>query len=427
MPFAFLILLLGISSSDASQEPTASELDRLFVGLLKTDERAPIEVTQVARAEETYRQAIGSVLPTINALYTRQIQEKATNSIGSSIFPSGQTSARLNATQPLFRGLREYAGLRQAGKLEEAQKARSAWVLSQAYLELSSIYHQWLILKSDLTGLDQEIDANQKRLAELKANRKIGKARAAEVLSMEANLETLLAQKNAAEAQTASATETIRLITGLTPEKISSRDLAAQHSPPKKMDTLENLLTKMRGRDDLVALEKNSQAAEDAIWVNRGAHLPSVDLSGNYWFQRPGVLQSVSWDASITLSLNIFSGGVIQSQVRAGQAAYSAARLEWQRANRAAETDLRNLYLTIQSGIEQVTHLEKSDRLSQATLAQINQDHRLGLTNLFEVLQSMVQAQQAKRAYHRAKFQLLENQVRLEVLTRQRTVPTLAP
>lgn len=425
MAFSFLIRNLGLlvhSVLGASCWAAEPELDRLFIGLLKTDERAPIEIAQIQRAEETYRQAFGSVLPAINAIYTRQIQEKPDSSIGSSIFPSTQTTARINATQPLFRGLREYAGLRQAGQVEQAQKATSSWVMSQAYLELSSLYHQWLTLITDQSSLDREIDTNQKRLTEMRSSRNIGKSRAAEVLSMEANLETLLGQKDATEAQVAAVAESIRLITGLLPKSEGLSPIPYE----KKLESIEGLLQKMKSREDLAALEKSSLASEEAIWVSRGAHLPSVDLAGNYWFIRPGVLQSVSWDVSLTLSMNIFNGGVIQSQVRSSQATYNAARLQWQRATRAAETEIRNLYRTIEMGIRQVQHLEKSDHLFSSTLKEITRDHRLGLTNVFEVLQSMLQAQQAKRAYSRAKYQLLENQVRLEVLTRQKEIPQLA-
>ena len=90
-------------------------LQDAFRSALKLSETISDQKEQVIQAEERYSQAKGSLLPTLTGIASYFVQPDPPN--GPSTFqPSAQPLVKVTLSQPLFRGLREYAGLR-AGRI----------------------------------------------------------------------------------------------------------------------------------------------------------------------------------------------------------------------------------------------------------------------------------------------------------------------
>ncbi|MEK7262398.1 MAG: TolC family protein, partial [Pseudomonadota bacterium] len=97
----------------------ALTLDDYYAAALKRSEVVATQSELIRQAEERYRQAGASRLPTVDAIATRtRLDDGATDATAN---PTRQRNSRLTATQPLFRGFREFATVRQTQALMGAQ------------------------------------------------------------------------------------------------------------------------------------------------------------------------------------------------------------------------------------------------------------------------------------------------------------------
>ncbi len=97
-------------------------LDEYFAAALIRSEVVATQGELIRQAEEHYTQAGSALRPTVNgvASYTRQ-DPIPSGDLSNSTTPNRQSLAKLTATQPLFRGFREFAALRQTKALLGAQ------------------------------------------------------------------------------------------------------------------------------------------------------------------------------------------------------------------------------------------------------------------------------------------------------------------
>src|SRR3954469_24485024 len=114
--FTWIPAALLALTAQGAEHPSAHPVDlaESFVAALARSETVASQNEAIIQQEELYAQAKGGLLPSISAVASYLVQEKPANSVGSTISPSTHPLARLTATQPLFRGFREFAGLRQA-------------------------------------------------------------------------------------------------------------------------------------------------------------------------------------------------------------------------------------------------------------------------------------------------------------------------
>jgi outer membrane protein len=229
------------------------------------------------------------------------------------------------------------------------------------------------------------------------------------VLSLEANLASLEAQIELAEATLLNSRTAFTLLTGLSADSaLEDREIYPQSLPP-----LDTFIARIDERPDIQALMKSAKASDEGIAIARGGHLPSIDLSGNYYFERPGVLSEVKWDVMLSLTLPIFQGGAISSQTTQAVSVHKQDELALQKARRLARQQIETLYASIRSARLQIQKWQVSvDASSKSYQAQLR-DYRLGIVNNLEVLQALTQAQMAQRSYDRAEIQFKSDYMKL--------------
>lgn len=149
------------------------------------------------------------------ASYTRR-DEGSTNTNG---FPTRQPHARLSATQPLFRGGRDLAVLRQTEALTGAQSEDYRAARVQLFQDVAQNFYDALALEQDLMNLDEQIEQNRLREKELQARVRIGRSRVSEVLTVQAAISALRAQVEQLRAQLSAAREAFAFLSGLLPAR----------------------------------------------------------------------------------------------------------------------------------------------------------------------------------------------------------------
>lgn len=412
----YLFIFIGLFSSLPCLAQSALGLLEVFNRAQQGTENLSIEETRTQRAEEKKIQARGAFLPQISAQasYLRQDPLPKTNSTTSSSGKADQTNARLTLNQSLFEGFSVFSNFRATGADLNAQKALAEQARQSLYLSVGQSFYGVIQAQQDLSNLNMLLDLTTKRIDELKGRSKIGKSRVSEVLTARSQASTLLTEMQSAEMTLEQSRDSFAAVTGL------DRDTELQSNSkewPQALDTLENYTQTLEKRPDVIALREALNAAEERIGVARSGHWPSLDLEGNYYLKRMGVLEDSKWDVGLNLKFPLFEGGITQSGVREAASQVREAELLLAQKRRTAMSDIRIAYQGVAGGLRQMKSLEEGMVLAEKNYQEQTQDYRYGRSTNLDVILALNALQETKRALDRTKYQTLMAWVALQAAT----------
>ena len=412
------LVAAGLAAFASVADAQGLSLDDYFGAALNRSEVVASQAELIRQAEEHYKQATSALLPTVNGVASYTWQEPlsiATPSTSTTLL-SYQPLAKLTATQPLFRGFREFAALRQTQALVNAQNDDYLNARVQLFKDVVQSFYNVLSIEQDLRNYDAEIKQDLDRETELDARVRIGRSRVSEVLTVQSAISALRAQVESLQGQLRVARETFAFLSGLD----AATPLNDSEALPNQLEPVDTYLARLALRPDVKASQKRLAAARENVTVVKGAHLPSVDLNGNYYLDRPGILKDVNWDVQIALTVPIYAGGLLQSRTREAQSQSTQAELTASQVSRQAEQEIRSLYQSVVFDRAQLAALEKANDAAQANYEAQRRDYRLGLVTNLDLLQALTAAQESQRTLDRARYAAKLDYVKLQLSAVQR-------
>ena len=386
----------------------ALTLDEVFAQALTRSEVVATQSELIRQAEERYRQANAAILPTLSGIASYTWLDKgAADSVTN---PTRQPHARLTGTQPLFRGFREFAAIRQSQALVGAQGDDYQNARVQLFKDVAQNFYDVLTLEQNLKNLDEQIGQYQQREKELQGRVRIGRTRTGEVLTVQATISTLRAQVEQVRAQLGTARDVFAFLSGL-PGTTPLRDTEVL---PNNLDVLDDYLVRVALRPDVKAAQRRQTAAQENISVARGEHLPSLDLNANRYLERTGSLENVEWDVQLALTVPLYAGGSVQSRVREAQSQREQAELAVTRVRRLADQEIRSFYQTVVLDRSRLDALEKATDAAKSNYETQRRDYRLGLVTNLDVLQALSAYLENQQALDRVRYNVKLNYLRLQ-------------
>jgi len=395
-------VLIGVPVSAADSRTTETlTLEQYFAAALKRSEVVANQTELIRQAEERYNQSNSSLLPTVNgvATYTWQDPQPA-GELDSSVSPNRQRLVKITATQPLFRGFREFAGLRQNKALLGAQNEDYLVARTQLFKDVAQNFYNVLSIEQDLKNLDEEISQDSAREKELNDRMRIGRSRVGETLTIQSAISTLRAQIEQLRGQLNATREAFAFLSGLD----AATPLRDTEILPATMEPVDAYLARLELRPDVKASKQRLAATQENISVVKGAHLPSLDLNANRYLERSGNQKDVAWDVQLALTIPIFTGGLTQSKVREATSLNTQAELSVSQISRQAEQEIRSLYQSVLFDQYQLEALERATDAAKKNYQAQLRDYRLGLVTNLDVLQALTTFQENQRALDRARF-----------------------
>lgn len=405
-------------------QPVAAEaltLDDYFSHALERSEVVATQSELIHQAEERYQQAGAALRPTVSGVASYTWLDKGARDATAN--PTRQPNARLTATQPLFRGFREFASIRQAQALVGAlgEDYRNAQML--LFKDVTQNFYDVLSLEQDLRNLHEQINQYLEREQELRDRVRIGRSRSGEMLTVQTTISTLRAQVEQLQAQLATAREAFAFLSGL-PAVTPLRDT---ETLPANLDAIETYLARLELRPDVKAVQLRLSAARENIAVARGARQPSIDLNANRYLERKGSLEDVDWDVQLELTIPLYSGGSLQSRIREAASQSTQAELNASQVRRQAEQEIRSVYQGVLLDRSQVAALEMATAAARKNYEVQRHDYSLGLVTNLDVLQALTSYQENQRALDRARYVSKYNFLRLETAAVRRPVAPVGP
>ncbi|NUN04180.1 MAG: TolC family protein [Bdellovibrio sp.] len=401
---------------------SAATLQQAYQSALQKNETVGIAKEQVKQFSERVSQVKGGIYPQLALNATHLVQPQPTDPLARDFFPEKQTTINLAASQALFRGLREFAGLRQQKDLLASQEEIHRMTLVQIYADVATAYLNVLSLEKDIKNLEVQTKIYSERVGELGARARRGESNSNEVLTAQSTEAVLKADLELARGQLRTARETFAFLTGMSPqETLQDPDLTGS----AKMDPLATYLKQIDNRYDIKAAQKQLEAMDEEVSIAKGAHMPSLDLKGNYYFKRPeGFTEDLKWDVQLVFSMPLFEGGTTQSKVREAASKRIEADLNVSRLRRLASQEISSYYETLQTRKRQIEALQNAATLSERNYQLMQRDYRRGLSRNIDVQQSLTDFRIASRALDQARFAVQMDLIKLQIASAQILAPT---
>ncbi len=409
-------IFLHLALTPAFAVTDGRTLDECFQAALRRSEVIGTQTELIAQAEERYRQSKGAIFPTINgvASYLVQAAPAATNSTNS---PSEQTTAKITASQPLFHGMKEYAGILQQNLLVTAAMSNKVQAAALLYSDVATNFYSILTAEQDIRDVTNEINIDSKRISDLNARVRIGRSRPSEVLTVRSAVDTLAATNDATRGQLLALREAFAFLTGFDRNMpILETETLTLIAPSK----VESYLERIEERPDIKAARDSLYAVEKNVTIARAAHFPQIDVTGDYWFKRPGASQDQHWDAQIIGTIPIFAGGIINAQVREAASQERASELNLARLRRLADQEIRSTFDNFTADLNQVTSLTRATQSALENYQAQTSDYRLGLVTNLDVLSAITSSQESQRALDKSRFLSKLDYIKLQIATAKR-------
>ena len=172
------------------------------------------------------------------------------------------------------------------------------------------------------------------------------------------------------------------------------------YSPLPPLPQEEAISRAYTSRTDYQSAEARVHAAELARRSAEAGRLPSADFNGNYGVIGPAPDNSHgTYTASVSLSIPIFQGGRVRSEVAEADAELERRKAELADLRGRIAFDIRTAYLDLASAGEQAQVATSTVALAQQQLTQAQDRFAAGVTGNLEVVQAQEAAATANETY----------------------------
>jgi outer membrane protein len=148
-----------------------------------------------------------------------------------------------------------------------------------------------------------------------------------------------------------------------------------------------------------MATQQQVKLAESQVEISKGAHYPSLDLIGNYYLTRTGILATSDWDLGLAVVIPLFQGGGVQAAVRESVQMKNVAVLDSSQTLRIAERDLAVNYQNYVQIHEQLNTLKLALEKAEEAYKLNRRDYQYGQVTNLDVLTSLNLFIETKRSY----------------------------
>jgi outer membrane protein len=411
--------------------------------LLQTYQMARTGDAQLAGAEATQRairegqnQAFAAMLPQIggDASYTKSRGDSnGTQVLGGTPFTSDtsdDTTTKnygLSLNQMVF----DYARISQL-RSQRALTKSSEFQLESAGDSLitrtSAAYFNVLVAIESLAAAETQETALKKQFDFASKRLEVGLAPITDVHEARARYDSARANTIVVRNVLDDAYQALAEITGQPVRNLKGLPKDFQPSLPEQGDADSWVANAIANNPALQAQQYQVKSAEADVSTARAGHLPTLYFGGNYGdTRRSGTstdnldnqvtdFENRSKDRSVglTLSVPIFSGGAVQSQVRQAIARRDVASDQYETQKRAIERNTRNAYQTLVAGISEIEARRLAVVSAQSAYDASQVGLEVGTRTVLDVLTNQQNLFNAQLEYARSRYNYLQNRLLLE-------------
>ncbi len=346
---------------------------------------------------------------------------------GPSVGDSDTTTRDLgvNARQMLFdRG--NFTRLKSQSSLSKASDFQLRSAGNSLVTRTSAAYFNVLVAIETLAAAEAQETALKKQFDFASKRLEVGLAPITDVHEARAQYESARANTIVTRNALEDAYQALAEITGTSVRNLKSLPEDFQPALPSAQGADDWVNVAIRNNPALMAKQFQVQSAEANVETARAGHWPTLYLTGSYGdrdvtgnrtsngFEFPADRNDHGPSLGITLSVPIFSGGAVSSQVRQSLAQRDIAADELEQQKRALVRNTRNSYQTVVAGISEVEarRLALVSARSAYSASQVGLE--VGTRTVLDVLNNQQTLFNAEREFALARYNFLQSRLLLE-------------
>jgi len=389
---------------------------------------------------EALPQGRAGLLPSVTLSADTQINDRdvAFRPPGFPGFPA-TSSQRYNSndfgvtlTQPLFR-YRNWVSFEQAKSQVGQADAQLALAAQDLIVRVAQAYFDVLLAQDDVVLAAAQKTAIGEQLEQAKRNFEVGTATITDNDDAQARFDLNAAQAIDAQNNFDIKREALQQLIGRMPDALApiGADVALDRPQP---DDINAWIA--RAQDTSLQVQAARAAVEIAdreIAKHRAGHLPTLDAVAAYTDAAQGAgpfggagLDTRNKYLGLQLSLPLFEGGRVSSEVRQAAAGLDQARQELENARRSAAFNARQAFLGVINGIAQVKALRVALSSSRTSLDSTKLGREVGVRTQVDVLNVQQQVAGTQRDLARATYNYVLNVLKLKAAAGTLTEDDLA-
>ncbi len=310
----------------------------------------------------------------------------------------------ITLAQPIFR-LQSWIAIDQAKQQVIQAEATLAGTQQDLILRVAQAYFDVLLAQDNVALSDTQNSAISEQLAQAKRNFEVGTATIVDTL--EAQAPKTISDKNDLEVKR----RALQVLIGKLPEGLTPLREPLQLGEPQPNDIEAWVTASLDSSYTIAAARASYEFFREEIARQRAGHLPTLDLSGSVARVSdpnsalpPVSINSNNASIGFTLSVPIYSGGLIQSRVREALANRDRAEQDLDNTQRTVAQAVRVNFLNVTSGIAQVRALLDSTILGRD----------VGVRTSVDVLNAQQSVFQTRRDLQQARYNFLMSNLRLK-------------
>lgn len=399
---ALVTLTLGLAWVPRSQGVTLTEL---FKKAKESKASQHMARTRVKVSKHQERQAVGEIMPRLSVDSSHRLRQSEANASGRQL-ASSQGDLSLSLSQAVFRGGREYYGLKKAELGVEISGLQLLVEERRLYAELAAAFYRLFARQGELELLREQRGLLAERVRILRQWLSIGKSRPAEVLLTQSE-------------ETRVAADLLSLEGSLEEEKTKLAILAGVERIERVDDTddAQRLFDDSIELPEITELRKRLEHAQQEIRYQRGNYLPSVDLSGRYYIKQTSPTYPTKWEALLSLKWEVFSGLKDYHAIKIAAEKESAISYKLGEARREQNLRLNRARKSLEDKKRLLVKREAAVRIAESYYQANQADYEKRLVSNLDVVRSLEQLLSRKRDLLATELELHLAQVDLRLLS----------
>ncbi len=308
--------------------------------------------------------------------------------------------------QPLF-DVGAWTGY-QKGKISSALADTRFSAAEQALiLAVSRAYFDVLLAQDTLSSTQAAKKSFEKQLAQAKKAFEVGTATILDSYEAQASYNAASAREISAINQLEVKRNALGTLTGLVNEGISPLKGKIALLAPEP-DSADAWIARALSNNPAIAIsEQQTQLARQNVTAARGNHLPRLALTAGYQDQstnnpRTSFTDNRGSNIGLNLTIPLYAGGGINSQVREAVALQEQAGEQLESSKRKVREDVRAAFLGVSNGAALVKANEQLLLSAKNKVDATRLGREVGLRTILDLLQ-------AEQAYYEAERQLSES------------------
>ncbi len=341
----------------------------------------------------------------------------------SLLFADKSTDYTLSLNQPIYH--REYFTRLDQADAQVAQ-AESSYAAAEQDLIIrtAELYFNALAAKDNVHFSQAEKKALERQLDQTRQRFEVGLTAITDVHEAQAAYDLVAAQAIDAKNQLNSQFEALFELTSRQYEDLAvlNEELPLVSPAPENIEAWSQQA--LTNNLSVIASQMATQASLANIKMSRSGHYPSLDLNASHTYSDSsggnfGSRETRDSTVTLQMTLPLYQGGAIQSQVRIARAQYAEAIETLEQQKRAAIRQARDGYRGVLAAIKRVHALQQAVVSAQSAYKASETGLEVGTRTTVDVLEARRNLYRAQRNLARARYDYILNTLRLKQVSGQ--------